>query len=56
MELTPEQLKAARIAVKQNLRKIYEAGEIDRKTWRDACKKLDQAQVKTMLKEQNNEE
>jgi len=48
-------IKEARIHMKQNLRKRYEAGEITKKAWKEGKKMIKSLDILAFLKEFNNE-
>ena len=49
-------IKEARIHMKQNLRKRYEAGEITKKAWKEGKKLIKNLDIATFLKENGHEE
>jgi len=49
-------IKEAKIHMKQNLRRRYEAGEITKKTWKEGKKMIKSLDVLAFLREYNNEQ
>ena len=55
MQIFSGQIREARIHLKQNLRKRYEAGEITKKAWKEAKKILKNVDIAAFLRSQNND-
>jgi ribosomal protein L19E len=55
-KITSSDIKEARRAIKQKLRKLYEEGKITKKIWRKSVKEVSKADILQMLKDTKNDD
>ena len=55
-KITSSDIKEARRAIKQKLRKLYEEGKITKKIWRKSVKEVSKADILQMLRDTKNDD